>query len=135
MTRNSSPPKRPTVSDGPDACGQSLGDGGEDEVADLVAQLVVHQLEIVDVDEQHGHERSPGAAPGPGVGEPVADEHPVGRAGERVVDDLVRQLGTQGALGFIEPGVGDGDGGVLGERATRPAGRARCRCGPAPRSG
>ena len=80
---------------GAHALGESLGDGGEDEVTGFVAQLVVHELEVVDVDEQHGHDGLPAPHAGQGVGEPVADEHPVSRSRERVVDDLVRQLGAR----------------------------------------
>ena len=53
---------------GPDALRQALCDGGEDEVAGLVAELVVHQLEVVDVDEQHGHQALAAPHAGEGVG-------------------------------------------------------------------
>ena len=104
----------------PDARRQSLGDRRQDEVADAVAELVVDQLEIVEVDEQNPHGALGPADPGQRVLHPVAHEHPVGGPGQGVVDDLVGELDTQCPFGLVQPGVGHGDGGVLGEQRHGP---------------
>ena len=52
---NSSPPKRATTSPGRTHDCEPLGDGHEEAVADVVAERVVHELEAVDVEEQHGN--------------------------------------------------------------------------------
>ena len=50
---NSSPPKRATVSDAADRAGEATGDFDEQLVADDVTEPVVHELEAVEVEEQH----------------------------------------------------------------------------------
>src|SRR6266567_2033970 len=58
-------------------------------MAGRVAQAVVDELEIVEVEEDHG---DIGVAASSGVHrnlEPVVEEHAIGQAGERVVERLV----------------------------------------------
>ena len=69
---------------------QPLAHRHEQPVAGIVAEAVVHRLEVVEVDEQHGHrlvapllER---------VVEAVAEQRPVGELGERIVEGLELQL-------------------------------------------
>ena len=65
------------------------GHGGEQLVAGGVAEAVVDELELVEVEEEH---RDRGLAPAgdrEGVLEPVEEEVAVGQAGERVVEGLV----------------------------------------------
>ena len=52
-TTNSSPPKRATVSPGPDLVGQPVGEVDEQLVAGAVAEAVVDDLEVVEVEEEH----------------------------------------------------------------------------------
>ena len=58
-------------------------------VADRVAERVVHRLEAVEVDEEHGEHALPTAHAGECLLEPVGEHHPVRQAGERVVQHLV----------------------------------------------
>ena len=58
-------------------------------VAGRVAQAVIHRLEVVKVDEQHGELRLLAEGPGQGVRHPIPEERLVGQAGERVVEGLV----------------------------------------------
>ena len=53
-TRNSSPPSRATVSDGPHGVVQPRRERDEQLVAGRVAHRVVDELELVEVGEQHG---------------------------------------------------------------------------------
>ena len=70
---------------------QPRRDGGEQLVADVVAEAVVDQLEVVEVEEQdRGHERLRRAAER--VLEPVEEQHAVRQAGERVVERAVADL-------------------------------------------
>src|SRR6185436_20336001 len=74
-------------------------------VADRVPERVVDLLEVVEVDEQHAHRA--GAAPGEleRLLQPVAEQHPVGQAGEPVVERLVGQVALQAAaLGDVPDG-------------------------------
>ena len=60
-TANSSPPKRATVSPGRSACSILRATDGEELVAGGVAEAVVDDLELVEVQEEH---RDRGLAPG-----------------------------------------------------------------------
>ena len=65
------------------------GDGGEELVAGGVAEAVVDELELVEVEEEH---RDRGLAPGghrEGVLEPIEEEVAVGQAGEGIMEGLV----------------------------------------------
>ena len=78
---------------------QPVGDVEEQPVAGVVTEAVVHHLEPVDVDEEHGD-----GAPGErgtfdGRFQPREEARPVRQAGERVVVGAVRELGLD-ALAF-----------------------------------
>ncbi|MEZ5182317.1 MAG: hypothetical protein R2702_10650 [Acidimicrobiales bacterium] len=77
---------------GADAAAQAGGHGREEAVAGRVAERVVHRLEVVEVDEQHGGEVARAPAALQGVLDPVAEEATVREAGERVVEGLVAEL-------------------------------------------
>ena len=81
-TRNSSPAKRATVSVGRAPARSRVGHPHQQLVADGVAPGVVDDLELVEVDEEHG--RAAGLA-GQGVLETVEEQGPVGQPGEVVV--------------------------------------------------
>ena len=71
---------------------QPFADDPEQLVADLVAEVVVDELEAVDVAEEHGH-----LAAGPvrleqRVVEVVEQQPPVGQAGQRVLEGVTGQL-------------------------------------------
>ena len=51
---NSSPPKRATVSPGPQAGAEPLADGRQELVADRVPEALVDRLEPVEVEEDQG---------------------------------------------------------------------------------
>ena len=55
----------------------ALGGLAQQLVPGGVAETVVHALEAVEVDEQHGHALLRAARALDGVGEPVAEQHPV----------------------------------------------------------
>ena len=75
-------------------------------VADRVAQRVVDQLEVVEIDAQRADEAAGAAALRQGVGHALAEQHAVGQVGERVV---VRHVGDA-RLGRLALGdVDDGD--------------------------
>ena len=64
-----------------------------------MAESVVHVLEVVEVEEQHGHPGAGTLRPRDGGGEPVGEEHAVGtvsythlRAHETVLDLVCRLL-------------------------------------------
>ena len=98
-TTNSSPPNRPTRSDGAQHRGDAVGDERQDLVARRVPEGVVDQLEVVEVDEQHADPRA-GRRRGAQVRlEHVEDPRPVAQPGERVVEGLVAQLLARLALG------------------------------------
>jgi hypothetical protein len=91
--RNSSPPWRATSSPA-----QTLGDGGQELVAGLVAEAVVDELEVVEVDEEDGERLLPGLAVADCALELLLERDPVGEVGEGVVVGDVPQL----ALGVGE---------------------------------
>jgi hypothetical protein len=69
----------------------ALGRLAQQRVAGRVPERVVDGLEVVEVEEQHAVAAgAPGARHG--VAEPVAEEGPVGQAGEGVVEGLMGQL-------------------------------------------
>ena len=101
-TVNSSPPRRATVSPGPDRRLEPPRDRDQQLVADLVAERVVDELEAVEVEEQHGRGR--------------------GR---------VRGAGRGGSPGRGGRGTARGSAGRSARRAARrAAGAARPACGP-----
>ena len=88
---NSSPPKRATTSFGPHARLQPVGDRHEQAVADVVAERVVHELEAVDVEEQHRDVPAVGRRVEQRLLEPLEELPAVRQAGERVVVRLERR--------------------------------------------
>ena len=60
-----------------------------------VAQAVVHRLEVVEVDEEHGQMRAGLADASQGVLEPVLEQRLVGQAGQGVVEGPVFELVLQ----------------------------------------
>ena len=77
----------------------------EQRVAGGVPERVVDHLELVQVDEQQAERAALVPVHVGGVREPVAEQGPVGQAGERVVEGLVGQL-LLAALDLLEqPGV------------------------------
>ena len=94
--------------------GQTIGHLPQEQVADVVAEEVVHDLEPVEVDEQHGQCRPGAPAGGQGLAQPVVQQRPVGQPGERVVQRLV---GAQSPEAL-------GQAAVLHDEA--PPRRARC---------
>ncbi len=61
---------------------QALGDADEESVTRLVAEGVVHVLEVVEVDQEEGDASAVAACAGRGLRQPVAQERPVGEAGQ-----------------------------------------------------
>ena len=61
----------------------------EELVAGRVAEAVVDVLEVVEVDEDHGHRARPAAGAPQRVLEALGEEQPVREVGERVVERLV----------------------------------------------
>ena len=87
---------------GPQRLGDPRGDFFQQEIADRVPPGVVDDLEIVQVDEEHADDRAVPRAAGQRVLEPVGEEHPVGQAGQRVVEDLVGEVAFEAAaLGHV----------------------------------
>ena len=93
---------------------QSPGDFRQDLVTTGMAEGVVHELEPVDVDEQHGGVRLHAATARERVLQAVDENHAVAQARELVVGCAVAQL----LLGLDHLGH-------VGERADRARGRAR----------
>ena len=79
------------------AVGQARGEAAEQLVAGLVAQAVVDDLELVEIDEEDGERRAGPLRAGQRVRQAVEEERPVGQPGERVVQRLVAQV-VDGAL-------------------------------------
>ena len=75
-----------------DRRGEAPRDLLEQLVAGVVAERVVHLLEAVEVDEQHGERLAGARRAGQRLVEPVAEERTVGEAREPVVEGLVREL-------------------------------------------
>ena len=99
---------------------QPARDGDEQRVADGVAERVVDDLEVVDVDEQHP-ERA--GAVGELAAQPLHEQQPVRQVGERVVVGLVVELLLERAQldhGLLEPVVLQRHAGVVGEHLEQP---------------
>ena len=73
-----------------------------------MAQAVVDELEVVEVQEKHGQRPQIPLMQLEGVGEPVAEERPVGQAGQPVVKCLMQQL-------FFTPGERCGEVGIVAQ--------------------
>ena len=92
--------------------GQARADLPEHGVAGRVAHGVVDRLELVKVQAEDRERPVVPAVAGGGVGQPVAEQGPVGQAGERVVKRLVGQLVGQLRLGGNVADVGHQPGDV-----------------------
>jgi hypothetical protein len=72
---------------------QPAGDGHEHLVAHMMPHAVVDQLEVVEVEEEHGEQAIPIAPRAErGIGQALHEERAVGEPGERVVQRVVPQL-------------------------------------------
>ena len=72
--------------------GQPAGHLDEDPVAGAVAERVVDDLEVVEVEEQDGRARPAALAAGEGALDVVAEQDPVRQAGQRIVERVVAEL-------------------------------------------
>ena len=88
-TANSSPPRRATVSLAADRTAQPGADALEQLVAVEVAERVVDLLEAVEVHEHHRHEPPPPPSTDYGTAHELAEQRPVGKPGQRVVQGQV----------------------------------------------
>ena len=82
---NSSPPNRATVSLRAQRLLEPRRRGRQQLVADVVPEAVVDELEVVEVEEQDRGQRALAAEPRERVLEAVDEQHPVGKAGQRIV--------------------------------------------------
>ena len=71
---------------------ETVDDEDEQGVARPVAEAVVHDLEAIEVEEQHTHRPVVARRTGQGLADPVEHEGPVGQTRERVVQRLMSQL-------------------------------------------
>ena len=88
---NSSPPKRATMSPGRRWARRRGATARQQIVAGVVADAVVDQLEVVEVEEEDADRRARGDAAAQRVAQRVDEAGPVGQAGQRVVQDPVAQ--------------------------------------------
>ena len=92
MTKmNSSPLKRAAVSPARTALREPLAQLPEHGVPHLVAEAVVHDLEPVEVQEQHGDVGAASARAHQFLVQAVEEQGPVGQAGDVVVESLVSE--------------------------------------------
>ena len=130
---------------GDDVAGAQVGaqprrDGAQQGVAGVVAEAVVDQLEVVEVEEEDPDRRAGDRGAAERVVDRVDEAEPVGQAGEGVVEDAVAERLVGGvALEGVGEDVGRGfqEGDVLGTEAAalrRSGRRARRRAGPCRRS-
>ena len=77
---------------GADARRHALGHLEQDPVAGRVAEAVVDGLEVVEVDEQHGHPDAVAQRPRDRVADALVEQRPVGQVGDRIVEGLVGEL-------------------------------------------
>ena len=77
---------------GADARGDALGHLEQDPVAGGVAEAVVDGLEVVEVDEQHGHPDAVAQRPRDRVADALVEQRAVGEVGDRIVERLVGEL-------------------------------------------
>ena len=80
---------------GTKASPESVRDGDQQHVTGGVPETVVHGLELVEVDEQHGHRAHAPFGAGERMAETIREERLVGEVRERVVERLVRQRDLQ----------------------------------------
>ena len=95
--------------------------GHQQLVADAVAHRVVHDLEVVQVHEQHAGGRAVRPGRGDLLRDPVLEEQPVGQPGQRVVKGLVLQLLLELALlGHVPQGEHQAGHGGVGAQVAGP---------------
>ncbi len=94
---------------------EALGYLDEEPVARGVSESVVHHLEVVDVDVEHGDFDATRTSNRQGVLEPVDESSPIGQAGERIVQGLVQSVVDRLLERFHCSSVGHGQPGVLGQ--------------------
>ena len=70
---------------------QPRGDLDQEPVADRVAEIVVDQLEVVEIGEEHGGGRTAAIGRGDRRRQVLMEQRPVGEVGEGVVEGQVRQ--------------------------------------------
>ena len=109
---NSSPPSRASVSPARSMAAQSIGDGDEQLVADVVPVRVVDRFELVEIGEQDRDDLSGALAAHDRVIETLHEQRAVRQSGQRVVQRaLARTLGRLAEVGAglrVEE-VGGGD--------------------------
>ena len=98
---NSSPPIRATVSLLRTGATSLSRDRPQDDVAELVPVLVVGLLEVVDIEEEHGEDRTAPRRVGEGLHHPVHQEIPVRQLGQLIVRGQVLQI-ELGPLEFVD---------------------------------
>ena len=87
---------------GPDAEQEALGDPRQHEVAGVVTEAVVDDLEVVQVEEQDRHASAAALLARQRVAHAIDEESPVGQPGEAVVGRLASQLLLEGfALAYV----------------------------------
>ena len=91
ISTNSSPPRRATVSPSRTAALQALAHVAQQLVAEVVAERVVDDLEVVEVDEHH-RDRARVALREHRLLQAVVEQVAVGQPGERVVVRLALEL-------------------------------------------
>ena len=69
----------------PDAPHEAPRHGLQQPVAHYMSQAVVHVLEPIQIEEQHGQAMAMAAGEGNRLGEPIAQQHAVGQVGQKVV--------------------------------------------------
>ena len=95
---------------------EPTGDGDEKLVAGAVPHRVVHQLEAVEIEEQHGERGAgPSARPRLRLAEPLHEQRPVGEPRQRVVEDgapelLLRADAFGDVVGDHQPRLAAGEG-------------------------
>ena len=108
-TANSSPPKRATVSLGRSSAAQARADRAQQLVAGVVAERVVDDLEVVEVEEEQREAAAPRRRRAERVAEAVEQQRAVREAGERVVQRVVADRAPRAqALDRAGEDVGDG---------------------------
>ena len=75
-----------------DACRDALSHLEQDPVADGVTEAVVDGLEVVEIDEQHGHAHAVAQRPRDRVADALVEQRPIGEVGDGIVEGLVGEL-------------------------------------------
>ena len=98
------------------AADEPRGEADQEPVSREVAQAVVHELETVEVEEEHGEAvLVPPAAVRHGLTQTVEEQRPVGQSGEGIVEGVVEDLRLR-LLAEGDVGLRAGDADVLALR-------------------